>query len=297
MIFNKPDPAVHVPVGDIWIPARGLHEDVYVKTDGKEYVRLDSYTVERILKDLGVNVDKGGWASWERDGWNLQGDYVEFHTALRVATSHPKHYRNRIKKDQVKKALLLLKCPYWSKAERKIVLRRCEGCIFSKHWDGYDCLWSAPQLKPLHQIRRGGYSNYVGVETYREYDYGYIAAFLSFKIEEKIRDGLIDDLYNGYNVHEAEDHITFKKHWKLNRHPTKYWITIKGTKGIIRAEESGECYSYEDWQHLKSFLTSKKNTVLKAFAEVCWKAHGEVQPEYHGRWIASRFRNFWEQLK
>jgi len=296
MIFSKPDPAVHVPVGDIWIPARGLHEDVYVKTDGKEYVRLDSYTVERILKDLGVDIEKDGWASWEREHWKIEDSVIHFSVTYGSATPNPETYSARIPAENVKHALLLLKCPYWSKVERKNVLRRCEGCIFSKHWDGYDCLWSAPQLKPLHQIRRGGYSNYVGVETYREYDYGYIAAFLSFKIEEKIRDGLIDDLYNGYNVHEAEDRITFKKHWELNGHPAKYWITIKGTKGIIRAEESGECYSYEDWQHLKSFLTSKKNTVLKAFAEVCWKAHGNVTPQYHGRWSMSRFRKFWNLL-
>jgi len=62
---------------------------------------------------------------------------------------------------------------------------------------------------------------------------------------------------------------------------------------FIRSEESGECYSYEDWQNLKLYLPNKKNYVLKAFAEVCWKSDGKVTPQYHGRWSMAQFRRFW----
>jgi len=290
----KPNPAVHVQVGAFWIPARGIQEDVFVETEEGAYIRLGCFQVERILQELGVDVDKPGWASWEHDDWEIDGDKIRFSVVHGKLTAHPETYNIEIDAETVKRTLLLLKCPYWSKVEHKVVLRNCESCIFSKHWDGYDCLWRAPQLKPLHEIRRNGMENYVGIELFKDCDFGAIAAFLSFTIQEKVVNRLIDSLYANYDTSETEkDGVIFKKYWDLFGHPTQYYIVINGTDGFIRAEESGECYSHEDWQNLKFYLPYKKNYVLKAFAEICWKASGKVTPRYHGRWTMAQFRRFW----
>jgi hypothetical protein len=294
----KPNLAIHIPVGDIYIPACGLSEDVYVKTDGREYVRLDSYRVERILKELGVEVERSGWASWEKENWKIDGNYIVFHGAVGLRTDRPKRFEKRIRKEEAKRTLLLLKCPFWSRRERKIVLKNCRGCCFCKTWDGYECMVKYAGLEPLREMIRNHVNNYVYVEKYRDYDYGYIAASLNFTIEnEKVASRLIDGLFSNYNVSETENGYVFKRHYALSDRPVKYYIVIKGVEGFIRAEESGECWSYEDWQNLTWYLSDKKNHVLKAFAEICYRTHGKVKPEYHGKGISYRFRKFTELIQ
>ena len=291
----RPNPSIHMKVGSFWLPTLGLSEDVFVETEDGTYIYLGYYHVHSLLEKLGVPLGDYGWASWQHEHWEILGDKVRFHITFGPRTPNPETYEITIDADTVRRTLLQLKCPYWSR--EKVVLRYCKGCIFSRHWEDFKCLWDSPWLKPLHEMRRYGIENYVGVETWREYDYGSIAAFLSFTISEKYVQRLIAELHTNYDVSKNNETVTFTRYYGLDDLPIKYYIIIKGTRGIIRAEESGECWSYEDWMNLKYYLPSKKNDVLKTFAEICYHTNGHVEPRFHGRWSMARFRDFWSQVR
>ncbi|MEM3622793.1 MAG: hypothetical protein QXR76_03365 [Candidatus Bathyarchaeia archaeon] len=114
---------------------------------------------------------------------------------------------------------------------------------------------------------------------------------LFFRIaNERVEEELISGLHRGLHIVDSKEKISFVNYYSFyhnGRIPEEYQITIFKDKllGEVSSTESGEVYSYEDWQNLLWDLNGKKAIVLHAFKRVCYEAHGQIDPIMHWKLI------------
>ncbi|MEM3622787.1 MAG: hypothetical protein QXR76_03335 [Candidatus Bathyarchaeia archaeon] len=275
--FNNPDHSKLVRVGRFYVPA-SLDEAVLVELADGCFESLDCYETECLLENLGFKIERHGWASWERDNWRFEGDNVLFHEEKCTWC----HHQVKIPKKQVAETLLLLKCPHLSK-HGKIILKRCGDCLY--HYKG--CSYRSEFFKPMRLMSAYGFGNFVELWKWRDDVFADWGANLFFRIaNERVEEELISGLHRGLHIVDSKEKISFVNYYSFyhnGRIPEEYRITIFKDKllGEVSSTESGEVYSYEDWQNLLWDLNGKKAIVLHAFKRVCYEAKGQVDPIMH----------------
>jgi len=280
-------PNFHVPVGHFSLSPRGTSDDVFVDLGGYN-LRLDRTTVLAILQELGVSVAKHARASWEHRDWELVNDEIRFHVVVGSATPEPESHERKIEKNVVKDTLLLLKCPHLTEGEdegeEKIVLKDCRNCTFAKRWDGYECLHEYTHVKPVREMDASGLEKYISKRAYNGWDWGEIAASLSFQVIDPERwlptrwKRLVAGLRSTHQ-HDAEKHAFIRPYPHFTT-AVQSTITLdpKAGTGRIESTEISDLSSAEDWLNLKFYLPTKVNHVLREFVEVCWWTNGNVRP-------------------
>lgn len=280
------DPKFHIPVGQIWLSPTGVSDDVFVGLSDGKYKRLDRSCIEALLSELGVPVEKNGWSSWERDGWEIEGDLVHFYLHLGTATPDPTYHETRIPVDVLRATLLLVRCPCRSTSD-SIKLRGCRTCIFSDRWMDYGkCRHGAFQLGPVHDVL-AEFREYVSETCQRYCGQGTVKSSMQFRVLNPDAcipsnwQRLINGLSSSRSMHvdEKTKRILLQRRWPhtggVNHEIRLDPVTHEGT---ISSEETIELYSNDDWHVFKSNVNSKTHHILRAFAEACWWTWGEIEP-------------------
>lgn len=280
------DPKFHIPVGEIWLSPTGVSDDVFVSLSDGKYLRLDRSCIEALLSELGVPVEKNGWSSWERDGWEIEGDHVHFYMHLGTATPDPTYHETRIPVDVVRDTLSLVKCPHNSTTD-KMKLRGCRSCIFSDRWlDHGKCRHGAFQLGPVHDVL-AEFREYVTETCFQDCGYGTVKSSIKFRVlhpDSCIPSNwqrLINGLSSSRSMHvdEKRKQTLLQRGWPhsggVNHEIRLDAVTREGT---ISSEETIELCSKADWYGFKFNVKSKTHHVLRAFAEACWWTWGEIEP-------------------
>jgi len=306
-----PNPAIHVKIGRFWVPVTGVIgvDVLFVEGEGHLFRlgRSDLHSVlMELLEDRGIEVE---WDILSGAPVTIDGDrLIIYEDSPRPLSERP---RTIVPVDEFLDVIWKhLRCPHRSDRHR-LFLKKCKDCVF--FWDGR-CRYNHPSFRPVREILEHGIENYMYVDVFQDYDYGVGEAGITFVLED-VKDHQLEKLKLELRWEHAFDFSTsefeghefwiFTKRYALKPEygdtPHAMYKIVRDTvdlSGRVFAEDWCELYSYEDWLSFKDHVKwGLRGYLLEGLAVLCWHLMGRVRPLYHGRWISSRFRAFWQKLE